>query len=117
MTLCVYIFKSSKANSRTIAGLLKSVIGPTRYKPGCLSATSWQSIAEPGTILYLEEWDSSEALKEHFISPAYRKVLAAIELCSEKPEVRFIDCTDVKNLEWLEQVMLGDNVVKIGKSL
>ena len=101
MVFCIYHFKASKLNKRDIDEILQSVIEPVRYKPGCISSRIWNNNGETESLLLLEEWESAKYLQNHFASTSFRRVLAALELCNEKPDVRFIDCDQVKDLEWL----------------
>ena len=47
-----------------------------------------------------------EYMKEHLFSVHYQKVLAAMEMCTEKPEVKILDCNTVQNFAWLEQEII-----------
>jgi quinol monooxygenase YgiN len=58
--------------------LLLSLIGPTRQEKGCISYELWQNQDDPTEFSFVEEWESHEALAEHFQTPhfldAVRKV-------------------------------------------
>jgi quinol monooxygenase YgiN len=104
MIFCSYFFKASRTNALNINDILNSVVTSTRYKTGCISSEIWNDRSVPGSTLLLEQWESSDYLFSHFSSVAFRRVLSAMELCSEKPTVKFIDSEDVKDINWLEHV-------------
>lgn len=53
-------------------------------------------------IRYAEQWESEEALHDHIRSDLYRRVLAAMELSKQQPEVTFYYCSQSKGLELIE---------------
>ena len=66
--------------------LLRSVTGPTRVKRGCRTCSVEEGTAEAGLVHYREEWDE-EAFPRHVRSEEFRRVLIAMELCCEEPQV------------------------------
>lgn len=55
-------------------------------------------------ILLVERWESELGLEEHVRSEFYRRILAAIELSSRRPEVCFDTISASKGMEFLEQL-------------
>ena len=47
----------------------RSVIGATVKEQGCLSYDLHSSITEPNCFVFVERWDSREALAQHFETP------------------------------------------------
>ncbi len=81
--------------------LLHSVQDLVRPTPGCLGC--WLSEDElQNQIRYGEQWETEEALHEHIQSDLYRRLLAALELSRQRPEVRFYFCSKTKGLELVE---------------
>jgi len=109
MIFCLYQFKATKSNVKNIEDILKSVIQSIRFRPGCVSSDIWHNRPGTGLLLLVEEWESVDHLREHFVSPAYRKILVAMELCTEKPLVRFIKADEMENLGWLERILIDEN--------
>ena len=68
-------------------------------KPGCLSSGVYQADDEKGTILYLERWESEEALHRHIQSNLYLGVLNAMDLAMEPREITFYEISDTKSME------------------
>jgi quinol monooxygenase YgiN len=57
---------------------------------------------EAQTILYLEQWQSRESLDRHIRSELYFRVLSAMELATEAPEIYFHEVSDTRGLEYVE---------------
>ncbi len=58
---------------------VRTVIGATVKEPGCQSYDLTSSITEPNCFVFVERWDSREALSKHFETPhmlEWRKVSA-----------------------------------------
>jgi quinol monooxygenase YgiN len=53
-------------------------------------------------IRYAEQWESEEALQEHIRSDLYLRVLAALEMSKQQPDVKFYYCSETKGLELIE---------------
>jgi len=68
-------------------------------KPGCLSSGVYEARDDKQTILYLERWESEEALHRHIQSNLYLGVLNAIDLAMEPREISFHEISDTKSME------------------
>lgn len=58
----------------------RTVIGATHREPGCRSYDLMSSITEPNCFVFVERWDSREALEAHFSTPhlkEWKRVSAA----------------------------------------
>lgn len=55
-------------------------------------------------ILYAEQWQTEAALYEHIRSPIYLYLLAAIELSTQAPDIRFYFVSETKGMELIEAV-------------
>lgn len=60
------------------------------------------SVEDRNQVRYVEQWNSEDALSSHIRSPLYRRILAAMELCMQPPEVKFYYCSEEKGLELIE---------------
>ncbi|MGE5238108.1 MAG: putative quinol monooxygenase [Chloroflexota bacterium] len=89
---------------QSIIEILRSVEGQTRAKPGCLSCAMYETPDQKRTILYVEHWESGEQLTKHIRSGLYLRVLAAMELASEPPEISFHEVTETKGFELIEHL-------------
>jgi quinol monooxygenase YgiN len=71
--------------------LLHSAAGPIRAKRGCRSCRVENDLSEAGLIRYTEEWDAGEAFGRNVRSQDFWRVLVALDLCTEEPEVMICD--------------------------
>jgi quinol monooxygenase YgiN len=108
MVFCFYTFKASRSNVKNIDDILGTVVQPTRFYLGCISSNIWYDKNNSNVLLLLEMWETIELLKAHLASTLYRKVLQAMELCSEKPDVRFVESSTVRSLNWIEHVLISE---------
>lgn len=87
--------------------LLRSVQDLTRPTPGCVGCwLSEEDFAQPH-IRYAEQWESEESLEDHIRSALYRRLLAALELSTRQPDVKFYYCSEPKGLELIESARRG----------
>ena len=77
---------------------------PLRAAPGFLSCRLCRDAEDPNTICYLEEWCTSEELDRQIQSSHYTRLLALMEEAAEPPELRLYWVTEVKGLEYLQEV-------------
>ncbi len=97
----IRLFPAPKHRAEVIE-LLASVQDLTRPEPGCIGC--WLSEEDlPYThVRYAEQWESEEALHAHIRSGLYHRLLAAMELSRQQPEVKFYYCSEVRGLEVIE---------------
>jgi quinol monooxygenase YgiN len=55
-------------------------------------------------ILYAEQWETEEALREHIRSDLYLRLLSAIELSQSPPDVSFFFTTETRGFDLVETV-------------
>ena len=80
--LLLKILPDNKNKAVEIINFLQERI---RVESGCVSCDFYQDLANKGTVLLLEEWESRADLECHIHSEEYRHLLALIELSSEPP--------------------------------
>ena len=86
---------------QAVLDILRSVIGLTRLKSGCMDCAVYTDQGEGQTILYLEQWQSGGPLNRHIRSERYFRVLSAMELAREPPEIYFHEVSDTRGLEYV----------------
>ncbi len=59
-----------------------------------------ESILE--VLRFVERWRSREEMERHIRSDRYLRILAAMELSSERPEISFHAVSETKGLELIE---------------
>lgn len=99
----IQLFPSAR-KERQLIEIMRSVQDLTRPQAGCLGCWLSEQDAMHNNIRYLEQWESEEALTHHIASELYRRILAAMELSSKQPEVRFYLTNEVKGFELIEQI-------------
>ncbi len=97
----IRFFPAPKHRAEVIE-LLRSVQDLARPSPGFVGCWISEEDTLHNHVRYAEQWDSEEALHEHIRSGLYQRVLAAMELSRQEPEVKFYYCSEVKGLELIE---------------
>lgn len=67
--------------------LLRSGVGLTEAKAECQSCRVSRDALDDNRLRYSETWTSVAAMQRHVQSEAFRRVLTAMDLCSEEPQV------------------------------
>jgi|WetSurMetagenome_2_1015567.scaffolds.fasta_scaffold939564_1 quinol monooxygenase YgiN len=89
MIRCTLRLLVPEAHRRQVVASLTPLIGWTRVEPGCRACHLLADLEEPRAIVLAEEWDTQDDLDRHLRAEDYRRVLEAIELSQEAPEIRF----------------------------
>jgi quinol monooxygenase YgiN len=83
---------------------VRPILGPTRVKPGCISAACYQDPDDPDTLALIEEWETQSDLEAHIRSDEYRNILALMDLSTRFPEVKVKTVLKTEGLEFIEAV-------------
>jgi len=68
----------------------QAVAAVSRAEAGCISYRLYQDTERENEFVFVEEWDSDEALKEHFTTPHLRDFLQAVSATLvAPPDVKF----------------------------
>lgn len=84
---------------KNLGGLLE----PTRVAPGCSGCRLYADCEDPYGFLLVEEWESQAALDRHLTSDAYKTLVAAIELSTQPPAIRFDNVAERAGIEVIAQ--------------
>jgi len=84
--------------------VLRSVQGPVRAQPGCAACDIFDEKGPEPAILLFERWGTEEALEAHLRSDLYRRILGAIELSGDRPDIRFERVTGSEGIELIERL-------------
>ena len=95
------ILVSNKDRKNALDGL-RSFLGPTGVKPGCIRCSIACDADNPNLITFTEKWQSQEYLWQHIQSHQYKQLLSIIELAVRKPEIGFYHITQTGGLEVIE---------------
>lgn len=104
---CSIAMRFDAANLPRALELLLSACGPTQAKRGCRFCRVEREATGEGLVRYSEEWDSDEAFQRHLRSDEFWRVLVAVDLCSEEPEVAIGDLVAQYGLEALRRLRDG----------
>ncbi len=106
-------------------GAVGVMASATREEPGCISYEFYVGLSDPDTLLLFQEWDSMEALVDHFDTPhmaVFVRELArfvngkistrryAVEVLDEDEEE---DDEEIEDIEDLEGEVSFDEVPRI----
>jgi quinol monooxygenase YgiN len=95
---------SSLKNRGQLLEILRSVLDLTRPRPGCMGCWLCEEEFLHNHVLYAEQWESEEALREHIRSDLYLRLLSAIELSQRPPEVSFYYATETRGFDLVETI-------------
>jgi quinol monooxygenase YgiN len=85
-----------------IVDVLRSVIDMTQGLVGCLGCACYEEQNNQSAVLYLEQWESKEDLQRHIQSDRYLRVISAMELAIEAPEIVFHEVSKSMGMELIE---------------
>ena len=84
---CVIDMRFTAAAVERAVQLLLSTVSRTESKSGCVSCSVGLDATEPTRVRYHEAWSTESAFRRHVRSEEFRRVLVAMDLCREEPEV------------------------------
>jgi len=88
-----------------VHGTLQSLVGPVRAQPGCGATRLQRNLDEKMGLTFVSEWRSRADLEQHLTTPAFRKVLAVMELASEPPTVEIDELGNRWGFELVEEIL------------
>ena len=84
--------------------LLLSVKDRVQAKPGCLFCLVSRNANEEDGLYYTEKWETEAAFRRHVRSEEFQRVLIAMDLCSEEPQIVVGDLLGRGGIEYLRQM-------------
>lgn len=91
-------------NRKQVLDILFSMKGPTQAIHGCLACNICMEEGDEGVIMHVEQWRTWEDFIRHVRSDLYARMLEAMELSRNEPEVSFFEVTSMKGMELIEAV-------------
>jgi len=82
--------------------ILRSIIDFTWGVPGCLGCVCYEELKREGALFYMEQWETKEDLYRHIQSELFLRVISAMEMAEEPPEIRFYEVTNSMGMELIE---------------
>lgn len=99
-----------------LLGAMRGMLEPARVERGCLSYHLYEDIENRNAFVLLEEWATQEDLERHISKDSQRRLLALMDLLSEKPELRFNTVSHTAGLDLIENVLKTADRVDIEKT-
>jgi len=87
------------------AAVLRSLVGPVRSEPGCSATRLLRDTEDGRELTWVEEWRGVEDFEQHLRGPAFRHILAVIELAAKPPVVEIDDVTSRRGFELVEEIL------------
>jgi quinol monooxygenase YgiN len=78
---------------------LRSLVNPTRAKPGCLLCELYENVEAANSFTLTEEWATQEDFHRRLRSETYRRLLIVMEQSVNSPTVRFRMVSDSMGME------------------
>ena len=90
-------------HQHAVIDILDSLTGPISANADCLICSISTETDETGVICYQERWRTREALQCHLRSALFDRILAAMELSRQPPDVMFYGVKETIGLDLVEQ--------------
>ena len=84
--------------------LLQSVKARVQTKSGCLLCLVTRNAHEDDCIYYTEKWESEAAFRRHVRSEEFQRVLIAMDLCREEPQIVVGELLGHSGIDYLRQL-------------
>jgi quinol monooxygenase YgiN len=90
--LTIVTMRFDAAEPAALLGVLSKYVVLTRMEPACRNIDLCASVTAPGRYLLIQKWDSPEAQRTHFDSPAMVEMAEACRgLLSRPPDIDLWD--------------------------
>jgi quinol monooxygenase YgiN len=89
----------SAQQQREVLEILHHVEGPTSVYLDCLGCSIYERAGDSQEVLYLEQWNTLDAMYRHIQSAMFAKILAAMEMSTARPEVQFYEVSQSWGLD------------------
>lgn len=91
-------------NTSRAVQLLVSAVGSIEAKSGCQACTVAQDATDPNRVRYSESWETEAAFQKHVRSEEFRRVLVAMDMCCEKPQVVIGNLSGRSGMAYLQEL-------------
>lgn len=87
-----------------VLDVLLSIKGPVLTESECLACCILEEYGEEQNLFYVEQWRSLAALERHIRSTSYARILEAMELSAQPPEISFYKTSEMWSFDLIERV-------------
>jgi quinol monooxygenase YgiN len=84
--------------------LIQSARVRIQAKPGCMLCLLTRNANEEDCLYYTEKWESEAAFRRHVQSDEFQRVLIAMDLCREEPQIVVGELLGHSGIEYLRQL-------------
>ena len=104
---CLIDMRFSTREIESAVRLLLSPAERTEAKPECHSCSIMRDAVDQDRVRYTEVWTSEARFREHARSDEFRYILAAMDMCSEEPELTIGVLSGQNGLAYLQELRLS----------
>jgi quinol monooxygenase YgiN len=90
---------------------LKGMLQPVRVERGCLSYRLYKDIENRNAFVLLEEWATQEDLERHISTAHQRRLLALMDLLTERPQMLFNTVSHTAGMDLIKNVLGTDDPI------
>jgi quinol monooxygenase YgiN len=103
--------KPKPEKRQEILAILHSLEEPLNFRQNCLVSELYEHQDEVHSILYLEQWNSQEAMYEHIKSDLYLRILLVMEMAIEEPEIFISEVNPRQGMELIQRLRGCDDSI------
>ncbi len=104
---CSIDMKFDEPDVESAVQILQSSLGCTEAKSGCVSCRICQDTSFSNRIRYTGIWCSEEEFYRHVKSDEFKRVLIAMDMCTEEPTVKIGQFSGETGLAFLHRLSRG----------
>lgn len=87
---------------------LGQIMFQAKPQMGYVDSQVWIQAEQSRTVLYIEQWATREDLERELCSDRMGMLLALMETAVQAPELKIRTVSEVRGLEYVEDIRLGD---------
>jgi len=103
-----------KSNVKDFVEAVEFLLRSVSIKKGCLRSDVFYDQKDITTVIVYHEWESMDFFKAYIQSGQFKQLLSLYELSLKKPVLKILECHSVKELSWIENVMLEGPLEEVG---
>lgn len=92
-------------NRDRLLPVVRRMLEPNRVEDGCLSYHFYQDIEDADAFTFVEEWESRADLEAHIRTESFRKLLAAMDLLIEPPNLAIHTVSHTDGIDFIEALL------------
>jgi quinol monooxygenase YgiN len=108
MSSVILRIKPRLEKRQDILTILHSLEGPLTARQNCLACELHEVEEDNGSILYVEQWNSREAMYAHIKSDLFLKILLVMEMAIEEPKISIGETDGEQGMQLIHKLRGGD---------